>query len=136
MRSKWTMGAIAALFAILAAGSVYVQAQGETAKGKDMMITGEAVDLYCYIAKDMTGAAVKGCGDRTAKKNLPVGIVEQGTGQVYIAVFRYKRPAVNWPESANAELVPLLGSKVNARGTVYEKNGAKLIEINTISEAL
>lgn len=134
MKTRKLLGWLAAMTLILSAASVYRQAQA--GPEGEVLITGEAVDLYCYLAKEMRGELQKACAERTEKRNLPTAIIDAETGEIYIAVFRYKRPANNWPDSASAALAPYLVSKVNARGTVFERGGVKMIEIHMLSEAL
>ena len=92
------------------------------------LVSGEVVSLYAYLGQGLRGPDHRDVGVfQVEKRGLPIAIVEDGTGQVYVAVGK-------GPVSAAAKLVPLMGAEVNVQGPVFEKGGVKIIEIEVVSE--
>jgi hypothetical protein len=92
------------------------------------LVSGEVVSLYSYLAQGLHGAENRDAGVfQVEQRGLPVAIVEDGTGDIYVAVYK-------GPTSAAAKLAPLMGLKINAQGPVFEKGGLKLIEIQVVAE--
>ena len=92
------------------------------------LVSGEVVSLYAYLAQGLHGAENRDAGVfQVEKRGLPLAIVEDGTGDLYVAVYK-------GPTSAVAKLAPFMGVKINAQGPVYEKGGLKLIEIQVVAE--
>jgi hypothetical protein len=92
------------------------------------LVSGEVVSLYAYLAQGLRGVENRDAGVfQIQQRGLPVAIVEDSTGDIYVAVYK-------GPTSAAAKLAPLMGAKVNAQGPVYEKNGLKVLEIQIVAE--
>jgi hypothetical protein len=95
--------------------------------GETKLISGEVVSVWNYLVRDQHGEEYRGSGVRLAEKGLPIGILDDESGEIYIAV-------VHGPGSAVRKLVPYMGMKVNAQGPVYHKAGVNLIEIQVVAE--
>jgi hypothetical protein len=92
------------------------------------LVSGEVVSLYAYVAQGLRGAENRDAGVfQVEKRGLPIAIVEDGTGEIFVAVYK-------GPTSAAAKLAPFMGLEVNAQGPVFEKGGLKLIEIQVVAE--
>ena len=92
------------------------------------LVSGEVVSLYAYLAQGLHGAENRDASVfQIEQRGLPVAIVEDGTGDVYLTVYK-------GPTSAAAKLAPFMGAKVNAQGPMYEKNGLKMLEIQIVAE--
>ena len=92
------------------------------------LVSGEVVSLYAYLAKGLRGPDHRDAAlFQVETRGLPIAIVEDGTGDVYIAV--YKGPA-----SAVSKLAPFMGHEVNVQGPVWERGGLKLIEVEVVAE--
>ena len=117
--------AVVALAAALIAGAA-VAAGSDGVEKK--LISGEVVCLTAYMMKDLHGEEGHDAGVfQVEKLGLPLAIVEEKTGDVYVAVWK-------GPRSAKDKLLPLMSMKVNAQGPVYERGGVKLIEIQVVAE--
>jgi hypothetical protein len=81
-------------------------------------ITGEVVDLACYIPHPATGkgAAHRKCADTCLKKGLPIGIVTDDK-QVYLMLEDHEnpKPYASLKDKA-AETVTVEGQKVTQGG--------------------
>ena len=95
--------------------------------GEKKLISGEVVSVWNYLARDQHGEEQRGFSVRLAEKGLPIGILDDESGEIFIAV-------VDGPGSAVRKLVPFMGMRVNAQGPVYHKAGVHLIEIQVVAE--
>lgn len=87
-------------------------------------ITGEVIDLACYLDHGAAGAGHLACASHCIRSGLPVGIKSGDT--IYLAVG-------NEHKTANAALAPLAAQDVVVEGVVSERDGLKLIEITKVS---
>jgi len=94
---------------------------------KPVTLTGEVLDLYCYMDHKATGAEHMKCATSCIKKGLPVGFLA-ADGTVYLVTGKDHEPA-------NAALADFAGKKSAITGTVKEQGGIKAIELVSIAEA-
>lgn len=118
---------IASLFTVVA----YVSAGSAPAAEKGVIV-GNVVDITTYATKGLGEDNVEAFKNRT-KLGFPVGIVEEGTGRVYICVYRNPAPASGL-QTANDILAPYMGMKVAAQGLKYHAEGVNLFRLSVISE--
>jgi predicted lipoprotein with Yx(FWY)xxD motif len=95
---------------------------------KTKTVIGEAIDVVCYTTANQKGEGHKECATACAKNGLPVGILEDKTNKVYIAVTKDHKPA-------GEMFAAHMAHKVKVTGKVSEKNGARLIEVESIEMA-
>ncbi len=88
----------------------------ETAASKE--VTGEIVDMMCYIDHDAMGAKHANCGEKCIKGGGPVGIVSDG--KAYLVVGAHK--------PMNDELAPLAGKTVTLKGKMASNGGMTMLE--------
>ncbi|HZR19572.1 MAG TPA: hypothetical protein VFE51_19965 [Verrucomicrobiae bacterium] len=81
-------------------------------------VTGEIVDLMCYLDHGAKGEKHKGCAEKCIKSGGPVGLVSGD--DVYLVIGDHK--------PMNDELASLAAQKVTLKGKVVEKHGMKMIE--------
>ena len=91
-------------------------AKSDAAGSKE--ITGEVVDMMCYVDHNATGAKHAECGTKCIKNGGPVGIVSDG--KAYLVVGAHK--------PMNDELAPLAGKTVTLRGKLATNGGVSLLE--------
>ncbi len=87
-------------------------------------LTGEVVDLNCYLGHGGMGKDHAKCAKQCIKKGLPVGLLTE-KGEIYLAV----GPDHN---KANDLLVEKASETVTVVGEVSEKSGMKLIAVHEI----
>ncbi len=97
---------------------------GQEHGGATQVVTGEVVDLACYLAEGLKGPGHLDCAQKCIASGLPVGILSGDT--VYLAMGSEHGPA-------NQTLAPLAAKSVTAEGTVTERNGVHLIAIKKVS---
>ena len=92
------------------------------------LIAGQVISLYGYMSKGLQGEEFAEAGEfQTRQRGLPVAILDEEKGLLYIAVYK-------GGISAADKLAPLMGKMVFARGPVYREYGINLIEIQIVSE--
>ena len=81
-------------------------------------VTGEIVDMMCYVDHNAMGEKHASCGEKCIKSGAPVGIVSDG--KAYLVVGAHK--------PMNDTLAPLAGKTVTLKGKVAENGGVSLLE--------
>jgi hypothetical protein len=126
---KKTLIAIALMVTL---GSVaYVAADAAAAPEKGMVV-GTAIEISTYATQGMTEKDIAAMVAR-CEQGFPVGILDETTGEVWIAIFRNNAPA-SALETGNAQLKPFMGKKVSAQGLKYKAKGVNVIRVAVISE--
>lgn len=123
--TRWLMIAMAVIG--LAVGATAAPAEeGHEHGGQPatQTITGEVVDLACYLGHGGAGAGHRECAQKCINSGLPVGIKSGDT--LYLAIGREHG-------TANAVLGPLASKQVTVEGTVTERDGVHLIAVNKVT---
>ncbi|HEY2103624.1 MAG TPA: hypothetical protein VGH08_10270 [Chthoniobacterales bacterium] len=94
-------------------------------QGKDTLdasaskeITGEVVDMMCYVDHNATGEKHAGCAAKCIKGNGPVGIVSNG--KAYLVVGDHK--------PMNETLADYAGKTITLKGKMAERGGVAMLE--------
>ena len=89
----------------------------DTAASKE--VTGEIVDMMCYVDHNAVGEKHgQSCGAKCVKNGGPVGIVSDG--KAYLVVGEHK--------PINDQLADLCGKNVTVKGKLAERGGIAMIE--------
>ena len=123
----FALGVVVAVFAVVA----YVSAG--TPREEKAVIVGEVIDITSYGMLGRLGEENREAGLYRAKQGFPVGILEEETGKVYIAVYRVPVPAAGLT-TANGVLSPFMGQKVVVSGFKYSMPGLNIVQISIVSE--
>ena len=116
---KTLMGTAAV--ALLAVSSVLAH-EGEDHSKKDgetKKITGEVVDMACYIDHGATGEKHADCAKKCITSGLPVGL-KADDGKTYVLIGEHK--------PLNAELAEYAAKKITVEGKVASRDGINMIE--------
>jgi hypothetical protein len=90
---------------------------GDTAASKE--VTGEVVDMMCYVDHNAVGEKHgQSCGAKCIKNGGPVGIVSDG--KAYLVVGEHK--------PINDQLAEYCGKSVTLKGKLAERGGIAMIE--------
>jgi hypothetical protein len=81
-------------------------------------ITGEVVDMMCYVDHNAMGEKHAQCAAKCIKSNGPVGIVSDG--KAYLVVGEHK--------AMNEQLAEYAGKNVTIKGKMAERGGIAMIE--------
>lgn len=116
---------------VVLAAVTFVAADIGNAPEKGILV-GTVIEISTYATQGMAEADVPAMVSR-CEQGFPVGILEEKTGQVWIAIFKNNAPA-SALETGNKHLQPLIGKKVSAQGMKYKAQGVNLIRVAVISE--
>ena len=90
---------------------------GDTATSKE--VTGEVVDMMCYVDHNAVGEKHgQSCGAKCVKNGGPVGIVSDG--KAYLVVGEHK--------PMNDQLAEYCGKRITLKGKMAERGGIAMIE--------
>ncbi len=100
---------------------------GEKAEGKEVTLTGEVLDLYCYMQHPKTGTGPEHakCAKNCINKGLPIGFLADGVVYTIIGSDH---------ESAADMVAGFTGRKSTIKGKLIEHDGVKAIELFSIAE--
>lgn len=121
----WALGFGIALLGLLVWKS---SAEDAVPKGPERVVTGEVVDLSCYLTTGARGEAHRGCGQACLSRGYPAGILTDD-GQMVVILYDPKnaRPVA---------LGPFMARRVEARGTAYAKGGIMGLVIGSVAPAV
>ncbi|MGI8437968.1 MAG: hypothetical protein ACR2NX_13880, partial [Chthoniobacterales bacterium] len=89
------------------------------AAGETKKITGEVVDMACYIDHGATGEKHADCAKKCIASGLPVGL-KADDGKTYVLIGEHK--------PLNAELAEYAAKKITVEGKVASRDGINMIE--------
>jgi hypothetical protein len=105
-------------FSPLALAQEHEHGKQDLTAAAEKAVTGEVVDLMCYIDHGATGDKHSACGNKCIKGGGPVGVVENG--KAYLVVGEHK--------PMNDELADSCGKTVTIKGKVAERGGMVMLE--------
>jgi type 1 fimbria pilin len=95
------------------------EAQAGEAAGEEVSVSGEVVDMVCYIDHNATGPEHADCAQKCIKMGLPVGI-KADDGKTYLLIGEHK--------PINSELVSLAAKTITVKGKLVSRDGFNMIE--------
>jgi hypothetical protein len=125
---KHWMAALGAL-AMLVGFQISLARAAEHEGGKVQTITGEVVDVACYVGSGARGATHKGCAEACAKAGGSLGIVEDGTDKLFLVVSA--KPGGD----PKAPLMEHIAHKVQVTGPVSMRGGVSTIAVQSVKMA-
>lgn len=87
-------------------------------------LTGEIVDMHCYISRGAKGEEHAGCSNACLSRDVPAGFLADD-GTLYLLVNEK-------PVSVKEKVAGKAGKKVTVRGKVIEKNGVKALQLASV----
>ena len=87
--------------------------------GETKKISGEVVDMACYIDHNATGEKHADCAKKCITSGLPVGI-KADDGKTYLLIGEHK--------PLNSELAQFAAKKITVEGKVASRDGIYMIE--------
>lgn len=130
MKRKYAM--LMACSAMVLTAGAWVFAQDAAPKGEKGIIVGDIIEIGTYAMQGNTPELVAAHKARI-EEGFPVGILEEETGEIWVAVYRNNAPASHL-ELANKHLAEYVGKKVTVQGLKYKAKGASVIRVSVISE--
>ena len=97
----------------------------EHAAGKSMTVTGEVLDLACYMAHEGKGEKHKSCAQACIKGGAPIGVLT-ADGQVYLLVEDHsaKQPYETLKTKA--------AEQAKVTGTLQERGGLRALVVASV----
>ncbi|HEX5024795.1 MAG TPA: hypothetical protein VFV68_05965 [Agriterribacter sp.] len=99
-----------------------VKAQDET-----KTVSGEVLDMACYMAKGAHGEKHKGCASACIKDGAPMGLLTSD-GKVYLLVENHNKKEVY------AKVKDYAGEKISVTGTVSDKGGLQGVIVDDMKK--
>lgn len=93
---------------------------------QEVTIKGELVDSLCYVAMAAKGPGHKQCAIECAKAGIPVSILEDGTGKLYVVL--PKEDKTGLAES----VISKMGEKVTLKGHLYTIGGNSYVTVESV----
>jgi hypothetical protein len=87
-------------------------------------VSGEIVDLSCYLSKGSKGKRHKACAELCAKKGLPLGVLSD-SGDVYLLLEDHDSP------DGYEDAKKLAGEKAEVSGKKFTSGGVQSILVGT-----
>jgi len=100
--------------------------------GKATTVTGEVVDVSCYMELGKRGEAHVACGSKCIEHGAPVGIVDE-KGNLYILFAEEHHPRRDGEVDIRKTFQPLLAQNVTVSGMMTEMRGVRALFV-TASE--
>ena len=111
------LGALVASWAVLAHGEKEPEQIG---------LSGEVIDIACYLAHEARGADHEACAKRCVKGGQPMGLLD-GDGTVWVLYAHHVEG------TAFALTKELAGRDVDLRGVPSERGGMKGLEVRQVA---
>ncbi len=115
IKNNWILTTGAVIAATVGLWPVIGTARADDAKS----VTGEVVDLMCYLDHGAKGEKHAGCAEKCIKGGGPVGLLTKDD-QLYLVVGDH--------QPMNDELASHAGKTITLTGKLVERNGVKMIE--------
>ena len=116
---KFMKVAVALAFtAALATSPLAMAAEEKADAAATKEITGEIVDMMCYVDHNAMGEKHASCGEKCIKGGAPVGIVSEGKAILVVGAHK----------PMNDELAPLAGKTVTLKGKMVSNGGVSMLE--------
>jgi len=119
-----------ALLGIMGAGAAFAwQAHShEHQAGKSTQITGQVVEIACFVGHDSSGPKHAKCAEACARAGNPLAIYDETAKALYLPIsLDHKNP--------NTKLMAFIEKKVKVTGTLMEKAGLRGIAIENVEAA-
>jgi len=111
---------------MLFVGTVILATADMKAGEKDVSVTGEVIDTFCYATMGAKGASHKQCGIDCAKKGIPVGLLEKGSEKIHVLLPTKDKTAL--PD----EVVNKMGETVTVTGHPHTKGGVAFLTVESV----
>ena len=98
---------------------------GGQPKGERVTVTGEVVEMWCYLEAGDRGAAKKACATSCAKAGNPIALVD-AKGTLYVAA------GLKSHQPAQELLLGKMSEQVTVTGTLVKNAGVQMLYIDSV----
>lgn len=106
---------------VLGLGGPVALRSAETA---DVTLTGEVVDLHCYLTRGASGAEHAGCANACLARGVTAGFLADD-GRVFVLLGTRPFPL-------KEQIAGLAGEKVTLTGTPVDRSGVRALQLKTV----
>lgn len=103
-------------------------ASGKNASWKSVKMSGEFVDLGCYVAHDAYGKKHLSCAIECSKAGAPLAFVERGTKRLFVII------TTGHGQNPYTEAIKYLAESVEVEGATADKDGMTALMITDIKK--
>ena len=107
---------------------------GKPVEGKPVGITGEIIDISCYLQVGKHGDKHRDCGQKCARNGQPIGLLTED-GDVYTLIDEEHDPRRDGFTEVRKQLIDHMAEIVKVHGTATEVAGQKAIYITGTAKA-
>lgn len=112
------------LLAIAAAVALNPSGMAGQPKGEKVTLTGELVDMWCFMEAGDRGPAKKACATTCAKAGNPIALLD-AKGTLYLTA------GLESHQPARDLLIEKMNEQVTLTGTLVKKNGVQMLYVDT-----
>ncbi|HKV54570.1 MAG TPA: hypothetical protein VJN94_07980 [Candidatus Binataceae bacterium] len=94
--------------------------------GAEKSVSGTLEDSFCYATMGAHGAGHKKCAQACARKGIPVSLVENGSGTMYVLI-----PPKN-DEAIPDSVISRMEDSVTITGDEYVKGGVHYLTVKSV----
>jgi len=116
---------LSVLFSIVLAGIFSTAVPMAQPKGERVTVTGEVVEMWCYLEAGDRGAAKKACATACAKAGNPIALVDD-QGQLFVLA------GLKSHQPAQELLLGKMSERVTITGTLVKNPNAQMIYIDAV----
>jgi hypothetical protein len=102
------------------------------ASGKPMTISGEVVDVSCYLQLGKRGEAHVACGSKCIANGQPIGLLD-GKQNLYILFPEEHHPRRDGQVDLRTTFLPLLAKNVTVSGMMTEMRGYRALFVRALT---
>jgi hypothetical protein len=119
---------LASLVAITAFG-IASGADKKAEAPKSVTMTGEIVDMGCYMGHGAMGESHAACATKCISMGMPMGLLTDKDKKLYLLTMPHDN------QDAYNQCKEMAGTTVQLTGTVEEKDGMKAITVTAVTKA-
>jgi len=93
---------------------------------QSVTVKGEVIDTYCYALMGAKGESHRQCAVDCVKAGIPAGLLEEGTGKVYILLPNKDKAGL--PKG----VIDKLGRMATITGKAYTTGGSNFLTVESI----
>ena len=116
---------LSVMFSIVLAGIFSTAVPMAQPKGERVTVTGEVVEMWCYLEAGDRGAAKKACATACAKAGNPIALVDD-QGQLFVLA------GLKSHQPAQELLLGKMSERVTITGTLVKNPNAQMIYIDAV----
>lgn len=116
------------LLAILCFAYFSTHASETNGDGEEINVTGEVLDMSCFMASGAKGQGHKGCAEKCINGGMPIGLLGSD-GKVYLLVEDHKNA------DPYQSLKTMAAENVAVTGKYFVRNGMPAIVIGKVKKA-